>query len=364
MKAGGHFGDTVDTDPIARQLLQLSAFPVFYNGLVLITTTRCNAQCGMCYQSAGPKGSPLMGKARLDLPVLERAVREAAGIDAVAPRFHLAGGEAFMDMDACLRLIRCARDAGYELVSATTNAFWAKDIANARKVAEACVEAGLDLFEISWDHWHKPWIAPACIDNCITVCAEVGIETNLRLLTTRNHRIPEALGELDPAARAKASVITSGPVTGSGRGAALGDNELFVGASPIDGGCHSMLHLTINPTGEVMPCCAGIDQTGQRFFGNVKEESLFDIVDRMQHSALLRILVFDGVASFLPILEEAGLSPGKDFVGMCDLCWSVFADNDRTRAIEDHLDRLRVKALKQLVADMENARPHEGLVDA
>ena len=28
--------------------------PMMFNGLVVESTTRCNAKCGMCYQGAGP----------------------------------------------------------------------------------------------------------------------------------------------------------------------------------------------------------------------------------------------------------------------------------------------------------------------
>jgi MoaA/NifB/PqqE/SkfB family radical SAM enzyme len=360
---GRHIGDTIDIDQIARRLLVLRSLPVFFNGLVLITTTRCNAKCGMCYQAAGPKGSPLMKGARLDLPVLKDTIREAATLEAVAPRCHIAGGEAFIRVEDCLELIACARESGFSLVSATTNAFWAKRPDRARKVAQSCAEAGLSLFEISWDHWHKPWITPGCIENCIIAASEAGIETNLRLLTTRKHFMRDALEEISHEARDLVSVITSGPVTGAGRGAELGADELFIGATPVDGNCHSILHLTVDPTGEVAPCCAGLDQTGHSLFGNVKESSLAEIVEGMQRSALLRILVFDGVASFLPVLEDAGVSPGRDFVGICDMCWSIFADPERTRAIEEHLDRLHVAALESLIEDLNKDAPELSLAD-
>ena len=110
-------------DAVAVQLL--ATMPMRFAGLVLENTNRCNARCAMCYQSSGPKGSDVLGQAHLPFEVMARLIREARQIPTLAPRFHLAGGEAFMHPEECLALFMIAKDAGYLDLTATTNAFWA-----------------------------------------------------------------------------------------------------------------------------------------------------------------------------------------------------------------------------------------------
>ena len=88
----------------------------------------------MCYQSAGPKGSDEMGMAKLTVPEVERIIREAAEIETITPRFHLTGGEAFLDIESMLHLVGYARDHGFLDLTTTTNAFWARTPARALEV--------------------------------------------------------------------------------------------------------------------------------------------------------------------------------------------------------------------------------------
>ena len=154
--------------------LDAAAIPIFYGGFVVQTTTRCNAKCAMCYQSAGPRGSDLMGKAQLTFEEIARLIVEASGIDTIASRFHLSGGESFLDVDGCVELFRVARAAGFLDVMTTTNAYWAQAEERARDICLRLKEAGLTRMEISWDFWHLPWIRPLAVANCIRGLPEPG----------------------------------------------------------------------------------------------------------------------------------------------------------------------------------------------
>ena len=60
--------------------------PIFYNGLTVESTTRCNAKCATCYQYAGPKGSDLLGRGELTPEEIARTVVEASQLADIVPQ--------------------------------------------------------------------------------------------------------------------------------------------------------------------------------------------------------------------------------------------------------------------------------------
>ena len=315
--------------------------PIFYNGLVVEKTTRCNAKCAMCYQSAGPKGSDLLGIAELTAEEIARLVVEAAEIDVISPRFHLSGGEAFLDIEGCIELFAVARAAGFLDIMTTTNAYWARTEERARNICLRLREAGLTRMEISWDVWHLPFIQPAVIGNCIRACRSANIEVLLRILSSKSHSYQEALDFIPDEDIELVNSVMCGPVLPTGRAAEAIDPDEFHGSGDLDDNCHSFLSLTIGPTGEVSPCCAGLDHTEARLCGNVRERSLASIVSGMNASPLVRTLVFGGVSRLRPILEDRGFSLESDYRSICHMCWSVFSNPDHVQALKSHFAELQ-----------------------
>lgn len=335
---------------LSEQLTLVEQMPMTFHALVIEYTTRCNARCGMCYQAAGPRGSDLLGRATLEDAVVEQVIREAAEIEAIGPRLHVTGGEGFLRADLLLRMIAVGRDVGYAELTTTTNAYWARDPAAARETCTRAREAGMTGMEISWDFWHEPFIRADAVSNCLEACLESGIEANLRLLSSRSHSYHDALARLRPDALACAARITCAPVLPTGRATIeVGVAEAYRQGS-LDDTCHGMLNLTVNAVGNVSPCCAGLDQVREPYFGNVRERPLRQLVQALDRSLLARILVFRGPGALAKMLAAAGAPVPGDHAGICHLCWSIFASPERVRIIEDALARRRTDALVQAIA--------------
>jgi MoaA/NifB/PqqE/SkfB family radical SAM enzyme len=308
----------------------------------------------MCYQSAGPKGSDVWGKASLETAEIETVIRNASRIDTLGKRFHLSGGEAFIRRNHVIRLFAVARDAGFTNISTTTNAFWARSKEQGLETARRCREAGLTSMEISWDYWHQPYVSADAVSNCLEACREYEISTNLRLLTTKSHSAREALSTLRPEALRVANEISSCPVFPTGRAKFEVDAADIYRADDLEGSCHHMLNLTVNALGNVYPCCAGADQTDGLSFGNIRESSIEEIAGYMQHSPLLRVLVFQGIGAFRPILEQAGVDVGDDFANICHMCFEIFSRADRYKVIQDYFDREVSQALGRALSMHQN----------
>lgn len=321
----------------------LSNYPITYNSLVIESTTRCTAQCSMCYQSAGPKGSDLLGDNQLSNDVIKKVLREAINIPALRPQFHLAGGEAFIDIKSCIECFEEARKVGYLEISTTTNAYWAENQSKSHLVCRNLRQAGLTRMEISWDAWHVDFVSPNAINNCIKSAYENNIEVILRILATKQENAETAITMLDSDILPHVHSICCSPVLYSGRSVETMSRSEIFDTNNLGDACHSILNLTINPFGNVSPCCAGFDQTKTVNLGNVKNESIVDIAKRMNNSLLVRVLVFSGAGSFVPILEDAGFEIGRDFPSLCDLCWNIFSDFDKSKIIQDYFNEFQKK---------------------
>jgi MoaA/NifB/PqqE/SkfB family radical SAM enzyme len=339
-----------NTDTYMSNALLDLEIPVTFSCLVVETESRCNARCGMCYQAAGPKGSELIGDHRLSVDKIKGIALAASQIPELGRRLHIAGGEAYLHKAELLSAFAYARDLGhFEEISTTTNAYWAATKRSAAQVAKESADAGVTGMEISWDFWHGPYISAHAVSNCIDACADNGIEPRLRILTTKDHTAAEALDLLRSDSVKRANCVHSATVFSTGRAAKELDPETFhsSGSGPlsIGGACHGSLNLTVNAKGNVYPCCAGADQTDGLAFGNVLSEPLEKIVRRMQASPLLRVLVFNGVSSFYPILEQAGVPLKAEYRNMCEFCYDVFSRPEATSVIKRYFDDATAQAI-------------------
>ena len=315
--------------------------PIFYNSLAVTTTTRCNAKCATCYQYAGPKGSDLLGRGELSVEEIARTIVEASELEVVRPRFHLGGGESFLAIENCFEPLEVARIAGFLDIHTTTNGYWARKPDQGEIICRRLRQAGLTRLEISWDYWHLPYIEPATIANCIRAGHEAGLTVMLHVLSTKSHSYEEALDLLPPDCLGLVDVVMAGPVGPIGRASEAFDPEDIHGSSSLDANCHAALVLMIDAMGEVAPCCSGLDHTGSRLSGNVRERPLASIVADMNASPLMRTLVFGGVAQLRPILEQRGLALESDYHSICHMCWSIFSDPERTEAVKAHFAELQ-----------------------
>lgn len=344
----------VPMDQDTTGLVNYLVMPMYFNSLVVENTNRCNARCAMCYQSAGPRGSDLHGIASLSLLEIERVIKEAAMVKTLQRRFHLSGGEAFLDVDSCVHLFGVAHDAGFLDITAVTNAYWAVKPQRAKEVVDRIRAAGVTSLELSWTFWHSEFVSSDGISNALDACYEAGIETNLRVLTSHSHPIAEALALLRPESVERATRVTAGPVFATGRAAKeLDPADLYVSRGSLSDSCHSTLNLTVNALGNVFPCCAGMDQTDSFIFGNVRDRSVDAIAAEMSQSPMLRTIVFCGIGALLPILRAANINVGEDFNNICHMCWSIFSRPDCVEAIKVHFAEQNMRALNKVIALLE-----------
>jgi len=321
--------------------------PITYSALVVENTSRCNAKCGMCYQSAGPKGSDQIGDNTLKNDILKKALTDSLKIKSLNRRFHLSGGETFLNTETAIELIGHAKKIGYEDITAVSNGFWARNKKKGLEIAVRLKDAGLTSLEISWDYWHFEYINNESVSNCLDVCYEVGIETNLRLLATKKHTHLESLAKLKPSSINKADRIACCPVSPTGRAnLTIPISEVFY-KNNLHENCYSVLNLTINANGNVYPCCSGIDQTDNYIFGNITNTPINIIAQRMNSSPLLRTIVLYGISALIPILNKSGIQINENnYADICTMCWSIFSNKEYVNIISEYFDNATKRAIE------------------
>jgi hypothetical protein len=305
----------------------------------------------------GIKGKDGVGKVNLPLEIMEKIIEDAIQISTLQPRFHLGGGESFLNPEECIHLFKTAKKAGYREISAVTNAFWAKNKYKAQRFARQFRQAGLLRVEISWDHWHTPYVTSSTINNAIEACYSADIQITLRILSSKSHSAGDALSLLDSDICNLTNTIVCSPLMHSGRAKSRISKEDIYPFDGMSSACHHSLNLTVNPLGYVGPCCSGFDQTNIITFGNVYDESVVTIAKRMNRTLLLRMLVFQGVGSLLPLLEDYGIDKKTDATSICQLCWDVFSDETSAKVIEEYfnkLDAIRIRKYAESISSRDS----------
>ncbi len=334
----------MEIDNCAR-MAAFQFMPLSFQSMVIENTSQCNAKCAMCYQSASPNGSDTRGKSALAMDEIKILINDGMQIETLKKNLHLSGGEAFLNIDQCIEIFYSARKAGYTSISTTTNAYWAENRNLATDVCSGLHSAGLTQMEISWDFWHQPYISSNAISNALEACAEFGIKSVLRLLSTKSHSSAEALRSVRESSLSLATEIYSTPVYPVGRSARMIDSDEIFYSGDLSSTCHSILNLTINPWGNVYPCCAGSEETDWLNFGSIKEKSIIEISEYMNSSLLLRSLVFLGVGVLVSILEKANITLDDRFSNICHLCYEIFSREEYAKIIHEYFEKLEKKAI-------------------
>ncbi|WP_130472226.1 radical SAM/SPASM domain-containing protein [Candidatus Magnetaquicoccus inordinatus] len=344
------------------QRVTLANKPLGFNALVVERTSRCNARCAICYQGSSPQGKVQKGKKSandakdLSPELIRRALLEGSRLDSLNKRFHLAGGEAFLDAELCLELFAYAQSLGYYDITTTTNGFWAKSPDKARILTRRMREAGVTNIELSTDHWHAPFVQPTTINNCLRACLEAGISVNLRLLATHEHTHAATLATLDPYLLNHTTRITCGPVFAVGRATEQLSTEEFFRRG-AEGRCFAVLNLAIVPNGNVFPCCAGMDHTDGLLFGNIAEQHLAEIVHNINHSPLFRVVSYAGVSRFLQPLQHLGypMKTSEEYGNMCDLCSTIFSNRQMVADLSRYNSQLEAEQVRMAIEYLQQS---------
>lgn len=290
--------------------------------LVFMYSYKCNFECDHCSIGSSPREHVL-----LEWEYVEKAIREAYWIPSIKV-VVFTGGEPTLFPEHLKRGIKLATEMGF-VTRLVTNAWWASTYERAKKFLEELVSLGLRELNISFDRFHLPHLQRfggfANIVNAARAAVELGLDVvvgTIKLAIEDEqpdyNRIRSKLDEVG----LNSVIVTEDFPAPLGRARFKIPRNLLTQINrPKEGiGCiDAVAKIVIHPNGDVIFCCGHVINTEARplfVVGNIKNESLEEIVARLNRHVLAWYLRVKGPAALMKKLsmEEEVLHP-------CEVCY-------------------------------------------
>lgn len=293
-------------------------------GLAVMVTRRCNMTCGHC----SVESSPRAGDTEPTEQELTKLIHDAAA--AGIPFVNFTGGEPMLREDIVLRMIRLATRLGVA-ATMTTNGFWGKSAARARKTVSELRKAGLSLLTVSYDRYHAEYLGPQAVKNIEAAAAPARLPMNINITCLADS--PE-LGEYEREFRnLKSARLRFYDIQPLGRARNLQPAELH---ARLEGFCSASGVPAITEDGRMTAC------NGPSYFdkvesplviGDLKETSLADLLKMHSQDNVLQTIRTLGPGALRDMLmedPEFEFMRSETYAGQCDLCRRI---NNNPKAV-------------------------------
>lgn len=312
----------------------LSELP-FLSNIGLMLTYKCTIACPHCIVEAGPhRKTEVHVESALDW--IEQA---SCYRDGHITGLALTGGEPFYNLDLLARISAYGEQLRL-IVSVVSNAYWA-DSREAALDTLAKVP-GLRFISVSTDAYHQKSIPFRNIENAVWAARALDKGYNIAVCTDNEddpayRRILEDLARLGEADNVRLSITF--PV-GRGQVAARHFNYRTA-AEPAVSACSMAASPVIFPDGRVIGCIGPVltlTRPHPMLLGNLRAESLEEILDRAELNPVLHALRVWGPHKLVALLEQQGLGdllPAEYLCDcVCDPCYKLLSDDRVVAALE------------------------------
>jgi hypothetical protein len=337
------------TDIKVSELRRDDIDPLF-NALVLTSTENCNAACRHCAPSCAPvKSKPI------DVNFFASIIRQASQNPYIKRDVAFVGGEPTIYLKELTHLFKVSNECGVT-PSITTNGWWGRDQNKRTQYMEAFRRGGLRRMELSVDVFHQEFVPMSAIIGILKDARKYEISIIIRATINRVDNLSKALTGI-PISLLKGHLVASSPVIPIGRAAEVIADEHNYKTNQLLGACHDALNFTVRYDGVATPCCVGTEFVPYLHLGNARQEPVALLVERFRSSFVLQNLVRLGPRYLVSILPDELRSKyeNREFVGICHLCLSMFADDE----IQQHFRKLESNVITNVVAEMAFELPSE-----
>jgi hypothetical protein len=325
--------------------------------LALMVTRRCNMACGHCSVESGPlvKGEPSEAE-------LLQYVRQAAA--AGVRTIQITGGEPMLREKVVLRLVReCQR---LRVATAmTTNGFWGKSPAGARRRLTALRRAGLGALTVSFDRYHAEFQGPQAARHIAEAAEELNFPVNINVVRlAADPELPQLVAPFAGITSARLRFYDVQPI---GRARTLPGDVL---RGEVEGFCGACAVPAITDDGRVTAC------NGPSYFagpqsplsvGSLREMSLPALLDRHQQDPILDTIRTFGPARLRDELQKiAGFETfpfRQRYTGLCDLCHHLTSSPEAVAALRLRLVQPSFTAERVAARRVIDASRREGILN-
>jgi MoaA/NifB/PqqE/SkfB family radical SAM enzyme len=316
----------------------------FLKNIGLLMTYKCQVTCPHCIIEAGPhrKEEVLLGDAFNWIEQISEYRNNYIKVLA------LTGGEPFFNLNSLKKISDFGGSKGL-FVSVITNAFWASSEKKAINILKDL--KSINMLSFSTDVYHLKSIPFGRIRHAITAAQECDIPYTISVCTEDRNDIEYGNLMSRLAEITEKDTIVTAITFRAGRALKKLKNLGFrMCEEPPVAACSAGSSPIIFPDGRVLACIGPIIDLPfphPLVLGNMREESLYEILDRAESNAILHAIRVWGPQKLISILEEAGLSqflPDKyieDSICMC--CYSLLASSQSVNFLNKLSEELEFK---------------------
>jgi len=307
-----------------------------FASIVFELTDKCPIHCRSCLRSSSSRNGSVMSYEQVC------SILDNLGSKGSFREVGFSGGECFLFPDLLLALCRYAyQEKGLPSVI-STNGFWAKTPQVSRSTLKRFADNGLTALMVSVDDFHLEQLASSCIENCVKAALDQDVEVTLQVITTKHsRRIDELRRLLRLDDETEGVVWIENPCDPIGRAAAeVPENELEWHPYRHRGVCSILRLVSIRLDGSVCLCCGSGAEAAGLSLGNISTDSIDQIIERANRSAVVNLLAIDGgPLSLLEVLEKHGHPElaRRQYTSPCDACYAVFSDPAVTQKLDELL---------------------------
>jgi len=314
----------------------------------LLLTKRCNAQCAHCATDSGPYQTQALPTQKVLSVMNEAAKRLPAGESLL---FGVSGGEAFLDLEQLVEVIRHGVGLG-ATVTCVTNAYWATSDSKAQAIVARVREAGLTHLAASTSRYHQRFIPIERVKRALSAARAAGINTLLKIVYSGPDQ-KEGLVQRW-ADFVGADALQAFPVVPYLRRGGELPLEHYVRTPGLPKGRCPSPALTVREDGAAFNCCTPGGFEALLQVGNVFDCSLDALVDRYHFDPVFQVLRERGPIHFArhAIRNGDGGRLRSAYADVCDLCAHVASDATLAKLARDSAKTYRSRWAKRVAGKM------------
>lgn len=286
---------------------------------------KCNIQCKHCYNSSSGQEQDC-----IDADVAIRVIQDAylVGIRTLS----LTGGEPMLFRPLIVKMIEAAAKCKYKNINIVTNAYWGSSEEKALKILNTLFRGGFRPpsanLTISAGEFHQEFINQSSYANVIKAHHEImgtALRVDFEHSVGKGHLIAELMEYLTSCAIDSSWYRLNVRTSLASVGRWKENQEAYAAPQyPVEelGSCEPTSWFTVEPNGNVLPCCGFNRKIEGIVLGNVNQKSVKEIVDdTAQHPAIQALYnlhmheIHDKVSRHLKLQG--------DFTNICEACENV-----------------------------------------
>lgn len=293
-----------------------------FENIAILLTEDCNARCKMCCDSRGVVRGKTLSEA--DIYLILKNIKSVKSIRHIG----ITGGEPLLYSNLIDIIFKY--DFGRRIsFSLKTNGFWGKNQESAEKFISKYKEY-LTKISLSYDEFHKEFIDIQSIKNIINISKKYNIPTEVVACCLKNTMSPgDILNELGEEAFLTNFFYQPVICTGSAKYFKPSEYIHILDTKEDDLRCIASVeqNILINPHLKVFPCCSQVIENTILEIGDLKKDSLENILSDVKHNHIFYTILTKGFTPFKTILEQKNIEYPVKIASPCEFCEFLFKNN-------------------------------------